>query len=214
MALDVINHIGAVVRAVEDGERDGKPARAVVATAEFGTTVDDLWDAITSAERIPRWFMPVSGELRPGGHYQLDGNAGGTITQCEPPRRLGVTWELGGNISWVDVELAPKGDERATLRLEHSSLVEGGEDFWRQFGPGAVGVGWDLALLGLNLYIERGEGMNPKEAEAWMLSPEGRACIRASSEAWAEASVAFGTDREAADASRDATTAFYTGGEA
>ena len=31
----------------------------------------DLWEALTSAERIPRWFAPVSGDLRLGGRFQV-----------------------------------------------------------------------------------------------------------------------------------------------
>jgi hypothetical protein len=30
--------------------------------------------------------MPISGELRVGGSFQLEGNAGGEILTCEPPR--------------------------------------------------------------------------------------------------------------------------------
>ena len=58
----------------------------VVASRSYDTDIDDLWEAITNAERIPRWFLPITGELRLGGRYQLQGNAGGTITACEPPR--------------------------------------------------------------------------------------------------------------------------------
>jgi uncharacterized protein YndB with AHSA1/START domain len=43
---------------------------------------------------IPRWFLPIAGDLRLGGRFQLEGNAGGEITECRPPRRLAVTWEL------------------------------------------------------------------------------------------------------------------------
>ena len=44
-----------------------------------------MWDACTDPERIGRWFLPVSGDLRLGGRYQLEGNAGGEILRCEPP---------------------------------------------------------------------------------------------------------------------------------
>jgi hypothetical protein len=56
--------------------------------------VEDVWDAITSAERIPRRFLPVSGDLRLG-RYQLQGNAGGEITGCNPPRHLRLSmWRM------------------------------------------------------------------------------------------------------------------------
>ena len=65
-------------------------------TRLYDTSVDDLWDALTSKERIPRWFLPVEGDLKLGGRYQLKGNAGGTITACTPPNHFAATWEFGG----------------------------------------------------------------------------------------------------------------------
>ena len=70
------------------------------------TTAEDLWEAITTADRLPRWLMPITGDLRLGGRYQLQGNAGGEILICEPPKHLNVTWEYGGEISWVDAKIA------------------------------------------------------------------------------------------------------------
>ena len=83
MNFDVEGHLGAVERSVWSLERDGQPARAVTLSRSYSTAVEDLWDAVTNSERIPRWFLPVSGELEPGGRYQLEGNAGGVITACE-----------------------------------------------------------------------------------------------------------------------------------
>ena len=150
--MDLGRVIGAVTREVTDREYEGKPAKVVVAKRTYDTTPDDLWDALTNAERIPRWFLPVSGDLRLGGRYQLKGNAGGTITQCEPPKALGVTWEFGGQTSWVNVRLTARAAERTELELEHMAHVP--DEFWDQYGPGAVGVGWDLALMGLGEHVE------------------------------------------------------------
>ena len=78
MNFEVDRHLGEAVRSVSSLERDGLPARAVTLTRSYATPVADLWDAVTNGERIPRWFAPVSGELRLGGRYQVEGNAGGT----------------------------------------------------------------------------------------------------------------------------------------
>ena len=40
-------------------------------------------------ERIPRWFLPVSGDLRLGGRYQLEGNAGGEVLEVLATARPG-----------------------------------------------------------------------------------------------------------------------------
>src|ERR1051325_1329587 len=111
--------IGAEFRELADRERDGKPAKAVVAARTYDTSVEDLWDALTNPERIPRWFSPVTGELRPGGRYQVQGNAGGVIRRGEPPRLFDLTWEFAGATSWVTVTLEPAG-EGARLTLEHA----------------------------------------------------------------------------------------------
>src|SRR5215813_14546632 len=105
MPLDVERHLGAVTRTVSELTRDSKPARCVTLTRLYDTTVDDLWDAVTNPERLPRWFLPVEGDLRLGGRYQLKGNASGQITTCDAPRVLNHTWEFGGQISWVQVRL-------------------------------------------------------------------------------------------------------------
>lgn len=209
MNIDVPAMIGAVVREVAVREQDGKPARAVIATRAYDTTVDDLWDAITSPLRIPRWFLPITGDLKLGGRYQLQGNAGGTITACEPPRRLSLTWEFGGQVTWVNVLLSEAGDG-AQLELEHIAHVD--EDHWKQFGPGAVGVGWELSLMGLALHLESGAAVDPEAFAAWSASPESKAMMTASGTAWGEAHAASGEDAETARASAARTVAFYTGG--
>jgi hypothetical protein len=75
VTIDVLRYIGAVTREVQNREFDGRPARVMLATCAYDTTLDDVWDAITNAARIPRWFLPISGDLRLGGRYQLEGNA-------------------------------------------------------------------------------------------------------------------------------------------
>jgi uncharacterized protein YndB with AHSA1/START domain len=201
--------VGAITRAVRRGERDGKPTQTVVAERTYDTSIDDLWEAITSAERIPRWLLPVTGELRLGGRYQLEGNAGGEVITCEPPRRLAVTWEYGGDVSWVDVELStvPSGTR---LELEHTAHPS---PAWEAagFGPGAVGIGWDLSLLGLALYLTSGTALDPAQTQAWQASDEAKDFMRSSSDAWCDADIAGGTPTDVARAAADRTTEAYTG---
>ena len=207
MRFDVEDHLGAVERSVSSIDHDGQPARAVTLSRSFATTVADLWDAVTSGERIPRWFARISGDLEFGGHYQLEGNAGGTITACEPPSRFTLTWEFGGDVSWVEVRVADAGSGGARLTLTHTSRPS---DHWDRYGPGATGVGWEMGLLGLALHIAQPDAPKPDEA-AFAASPDGKALITGSSEGWEHAAVAAGTDPAAAHAAATRTTAFYTG---
>lgn len=208
--MDIANIIGAVTRELTSREHEGKPAMVLVATRSYDTSIDDLWDALTNQERIPRWFLPISGDLRPGGSYQLEGNASGEITGCEPPHHLALTWGMQGQISWVDIQLSEEKEGGTLLRLEHMAHVP--DDMWKQFGPGAVGVGWDQALLGLGQHLTSGETLDHDEAHAWQTSDEGKQFVALSSDAWCQASIADGTDEAEAKAAAAQTTAFYTGG--
>lgn len=211
MKFDVLRYIGAVTREIGNREYQGRPARVLVATCSYDTTIDDLWDAITNAERIPRWFIPISGDLRLGGNYQLQGNAGGEITACDPPRNLSLTWGMHGQVSWVNAQLTALSDGGSSLRLEHIAHVP--DDLWNQFGPGAVGVGWDLTLMGLGRHLSTGAAVDPKEAATWPTSEEGKDFVGRSSGEWGQASISAGTDEASARTAAGRTTAFYTGSE-
>lgn len=209
---DMADFFGAEFRKVENREHLGKPAIAAVAIRTYDTTVEDLWDAITTPERLARWFLPVKGDLRLGGRYQLEGNAGGTITRCDRPEALEVTWEIMGGRSWVHVHLAAEGD-RTRLTLEHIAHKDGvGKEHLERFGPGAVGVGWDLGLRGLEQHLlDPAATVDPAAAEAWTLSSEGKVFVRASGEAWGAAHAASGEAPDEARAKAERTIAFYTG---
>ncbi|NUR10155.1 MAG: SRPBCC family protein [Nocardioidaceae bacterium] len=201
-----LDQIGAVTRALQDTERDGRPARALVATQTYDAPLDDVWDAVTSPERLPRWFLPVSGDLVVGGRYQLEGNAGGTVLACDPPRALSVTWEYGGEVTWVDVTLSDAAGS-TTLELRHTAVVD---ERWGEYGPGAVGIGWDMALRGLAVHLATGEALDAAEAMAWSVSDEGREFVTRSGDRWYDADVAGGADPSSARAAADRTIAAYT----
>ena len=206
MDFDVEDQLSAVERSVSSTLREGQAARAVALSRSYATTVEDLWDAVTNGERLPRWFLPISGELVLGGRYQLDGNASGVITACARPSHLALTWEFGGDVSWVEVRFAESG-AGARLALTHTAHLS---EHWDTYGPGAVGVGWELALMGLAIHLAQPAAPKPDEA-AFAASPDGKALIAGSSEGWQRAAVAAGTDPAAARAAARRTTAFYTG---
>ena len=206
MEIDIGNVLGPVTRTVRNFEKDGKAASTVTLTRLYDTSVDDLWDALTNAQRIPRWFLPIEGDLKLGGKYQLKGNAGGTITACNPPRQFAATWEFGGGITWIEVTVAADRG-KARMTLAHTAIIEA---HWNQFGPGAVGVGWDLGLRGLGLYIESGAPVDPATAVTFPASPEGAQFIRRAAAGWADAAVLDGEQPGPAHEAAARTVAFYT----
>ena len=158
--IDVVQQVNAAQRRVGGRVLEAGQARTVTIARSYETSVEDLWDAATNPERIPRWFLPVTGELELGGRYQLEGNAGGTIESCDPPHGFGATWEYGGSMGWIEVRLSAQGDARTLFELEHITPVDDG-GHWDRFGPAATGVGWDLALIGLTLHLASGARWNP-----------------------------------------------------
>ena len=204
--IDVSHQVSAADRTVGTRTLLAGEARVVTIARSYPADIDDIWDACTNPERLPRWFLPVSGELRLRGRYQLEGNAAGTIERCDPPHSFAATWEYGGETSWIEVRLTTV-DDGTRFELDHIAHVD--DERWAEFGPGAVGVGWDLGLMGLALHLA-GRGPNPEQDPAWLASTEGSRFVIDSSEAWFTAAVAAGTDPEAARAAADRTTAAYT----
>jgi uncharacterized protein YndB with AHSA1/START domain len=210
--IEVVQQINAVRRRVGGRSLDAGEARSVIISQVYAAPIDDVWDACTNPDRIARWFPPVAGDLRAGGRYQIEGNASGTIERCDPPHGFTATWEFGGQTSWIEVRLTSEPAGGTRLELEH--IATPGDGRWAEFGPGALGVGWDMGLMGLATYLTSGSSVYPRESAAWLASGPGREFITQSSHRWRDADVAAGTDETAARAAADRTTAAYTGSSA
>jgi uncharacterized protein YndB with AHSA1/START domain len=183
--IDIVNQIDAIHRRVGTQSAESGEAVSVLLRRAYDSPADDVWDAVTDPERIKRWFMPVSGDLREGGDFQLEGNAGGRILRCDPPRLLRATF--GGETSIVELRLTPDGEGATTLELEHTVPIE-----MAGSGAGAlyVGPGWDGAVMALGLFLE---GVVTGDPVAAASSAEAQAFSRQSVEAWTSAIEASGT---------------------
>ncbi len=206
--LAASSQLDAVDRTLSVNQRGSMVDARLSISEDFETDVADLWDAVTTGERIARWFAPVHGELKVGGSYQVEGNAGGVIESCDPPHQYTATWVMGEGMSRITVTVAELGPGRSRFTLAHSAEVE--EAFWSMYGPGAVGVGWDLGVLGLALHITTGEG-RPADVDAWAASEPARQFMTGSGRRWADAAIAAGTGVEAARSAEQNTNAFYLG---
>jgi uncharacterized protein YndB with AHSA1/START domain len=207
--IDIVRELEAVHRKVGEGRIPAGVGRAIRLQRDYDAPIEEVWDALTNPERISRWFLPISGDYRLGGRYQFEGNAGGEIVACERPHRLKVTWVYGevtseADVSELEVRLSTLDSGATRFELEHTAVVP--EDRWAEYGPGAVGVGWDGGVLGLTLHLRGGSVDDPL---AWQMSAEGREFSTRSSEAWGEANRAAGADPEAAARAVANTTAFY-----
>lgn len=124
-------------------------------THEYRTSPEDLWEAITSPERLRRWFgeVAIDGEtyriaFSPDDETQ---RTGGDILACEPPRRLEITWQNAGEdyASNVVIKLEPSGDN-TRLMLVHSGL-----DHNSDAGHAA---GWDIYVRTLVAHLDGQDG--------------------------------------------------------
>jgi uncharacterized protein YndB with AHSA1/START domain len=208
---DVRQHITTVRRALGTRTLEAGEARVQTISQVYDTDLDDMWDVVTNQARIARWFLPIEGELKLGGHYQLKGNAGGTVTSCDRPNGYAATWEFAGMVSWIEVRLTPEGADRTRFELEHVAHVD--DNMWEQFGPGATGLGWDSGFWGLAKHLSDPSAVPDNEdVAAWVASEEGRVMLRLSADGWAEAEIAAGGDPAAARRHADTSYAAYTGG--
>lgn len=176
--IDIQSQMEAIDREVTRREGTGGKEVAVLISRTYDSLIEDVWEALTDPERVKRWFMPLTGDLRPGGTFQLEGNAGGDILECEAPNRLRVTF--GGPTSLVELRLTPEGDNRTVLVLEHTVPIE-----MAQSGAGAlfVGPGWDGGFVALDLYL-RGQVADDPVAAA--NSPEGLELSRQAVDVWTD----------------------------
>jgi len=209
MPFDLPDHLAMMSRRVTSGERDGQTTAVINASRVYPTDATDLWDALTQPERLSRWFLPISGDLRQGGRYQFKGNAGGSIEVCEPPKTIGATWEYGGGVSWVTVRLTQEGGG-TRMELEHEAVVE--PYFMGHYGPGAVGVGWDQGFMGLARHLEDPSVFPASpDVDGWEKSAEALAFFRTTSLAWGQAAAESGTPVDEAMVAAERTRAFYSG---
>jgi uncharacterized protein YndB with AHSA1/START domain len=207
---DILFDVAAAARSVSRRATDGGEQVAVAVSRTYPASVEDVWHALTDPDRLRRWFAPVSGDLRPGGQFQVEGNAGGDIRRCEPPSRLTVTW--GGEVSVVDVRLTAYGDGDGggggtTLTLEHTVPIEIAGS-----GAGAlyVGPGWDVTVLGLAGFLA---GDVVDDPAVWEESLEVQRFNERSIAAWAEVLAAgdTATAEEVAAAAEVARAQFTPG---
>ena len=198
--FDMLEELAAIHRNIARDDDGGTVTVTISRT--YDADAEDVWDALTNPERLPRWFYPVSGDLRVGGTFQLEGNAGGEIRHCDRPTWLQVTF--GGPDSVVDARVTQAGHQ-ANVELAHTvPLAIAGS------GAGAlfVGPGWEGALLGLGIHL-RGEATgDPLQAAN---SPEVVEFNRGSIDRWAEAvEISGSATAEEIAAGREMAAAQYT----
>ena len=159
-------------------------ARVAVFTRTYATTVEDLWDACTNPERLRRWYVPVTGDLRVGGTFQQVNMGSGTIVACDAPNLLKLS--LGGGADEIELRLSPGPEGGATtLEVQHATTLDaheiGGQMYDAIF---CMGGGYYPRLLALDLHL-RGTLPDDYDSAAFHLNADMRPSIDRGSAAMA-----------------------------
>jgi uncharacterized protein YndB with AHSA1/START domain len=141
-----VNELG--VLRLEGGRRGVRFERTLAAP------VDEVWDALTSPERLARWLAPGTVGTGASGTVRLDFGEGGLVAgrvlSWEPPSLLEYEWRFAGETeSVVRFELSSTGDE-TLLVLDHRALAE-------EHAAG-YSAGWEAYLASLSDHLEGGSG--------------------------------------------------------
>ena len=145
---------------------------AIVYTIYIASTPEKVWQALTSAEFSRQYFsgFAIEADLKIGGDFIArapDGSVhiSGEVIECDPPRRLTVTW----NVNWpalveklgptlVTYEIEPSGGAvKLTMLQSHDrtisdDILSGGRE------------GWPAILSSLKSVLETGHPLAIKMA--------------------------------------------------
>jgi uncharacterized protein YndB with AHSA1/START domain len=189
---DILDMLDGTHREIDYRETPAGRVRSLLLRREYDAAITDVWDAITDPERLRRWFLPVTGDLREGGTFQLKDNAGGEIRRCAAPTLLAVTWAYGdAPASDVEIRLIETAGV-TTLELHHAPVAEtidfGGRDIDpvlndAETGIWGLGAGWELGVIGLGMYLN---GEFPADAAAVEMPPEMLEAANRISAEWSE----------------------------
>ena len=159
---DVAGWIAGTERDVRRRQFRGAERHAVVLRRTYDAPVAQVWEASTDPAQVPQWFLPISGDLREGGTYQFEGNAGGRILECGRPRRVRLEWLYGDMPPSEVTATVSRLDGGTTVELEHVGSADE-PSAAVQFALG-VGAGWDPALVALEEHLT---GQAPDATGGW-----------------------------------------------
>ena len=129
--------------------------------------IERIWAYLTESELRRKWLAAGVMEVKVGAQFELvwrndeltdppgqrppgfsaERRMQSRITELDPPRKLAITWEGSGDVSF---ELEPNGDE-VMLTLIHRRLPDRATLHW-------VGAGWHAHL---DVLVARATGKEP-----------------------------------------------------
>ncbi len=152
-------------------------SRSVETQIEIDAPLERVWEALTEADELARWFPPEARVTPgPGGSIEMFWGENGTVWESrvdvwEPHRRLrttGVPRPANDSSASdatplvLDYFLEARGG-KTVVRLVHSGVGSGAD--WADEYYESFRRGWDFELRGLRHYLERHRGQ--RRLVAW-----------------------------------------------
>ena len=121
----------------------GFGTRAVMMARTVSSSVEEVWTALTDADRLSQWLGTPQGRLELTQMFTLYG-ATCEIVVCRPPHRLDLSWTRAGetNTLRVGVSSRPGGTE---VVLEHAGI--------RNLALVGYGPSWEERLAHLEEHL-------------------------------------------------------------
>ncbi len=119
----------------------------------YAHAIQDVWNAISRAEEISKWFIQADFEPRVGYDYTFTHESSiikGTVMQVDPPRLLVYSWKVSGVETTVTWQLE-EADEGTRLRLVHSGIEKHGEHAAKMLA--SFTGGWEHCISELEEYL-------------------------------------------------------------
>jgi uncharacterized protein YndB with AHSA1/START domain len=116
---------------------------------DFSTDAADLWEAVSTPERVSRWFGRVEGGFAVGSPFTLhfdEGTADFEVVTCAPPSGASVRWKRSDGSSLVTVAVASTGTSSSRLVLDHVEVPLA--------DAARYATGWHWHLSGLRVEVE------------------------------------------------------------
>jgi uncharacterized protein YndB with AHSA1/START domain len=156
----------------------GEETRTIEQRIELPARPDEVWQALTDARELMRWF-PIEARVTPGvggsifykwGDYYSDSSE---IEVWEPPSHLRTTFgapvdEQGKPKplrTWVDYHIEARPGGGTTLRLVHTGFGSGGD--WDGMYDG-VRCGWRSEMRSLRMYLAQHKGKD--RGPVWVIA--------------------------------------------
>jgi uncharacterized protein YndB with AHSA1/START domain len=137
-------------------------ARVAVMKRTYDATVEDVWSACTDPERLARWYVPVTGDLRVGGTFEQKNMGSGEILACDAPSHLRLS--LGGGADEIEVWLRDAGDGLTELEVQHATTISEHEIGGQMYDAIlCMGGGYYPRLYALDLHLR---GVLPEDWDA------------------------------------------------